>query len=78
MSFTISFFKTNSQPLSFVQRNGHVEMSERPIKEYDTASLQTFLVILQVCWYCLAGREKQSDKFVGHVGEGLHLFSVGL
>ena len=39
------------------------------------------LAILQVCWYCLAGREKcflQCDKFAGHVGEGLHLHSVGL
>ena len=25
--FTISFFKTNSQPLSFIQRNEHVEMN---------------------------------------------------
>ena len=25
--FIISFFKTNSQPLSFIQRNEHVEMS---------------------------------------------------
>ena len=24
--FTISFFKTNSQPLSLIQRNEHVEM----------------------------------------------------
>ena len=24
--FTISFFKTNSQPLSFIQRNEHVEI----------------------------------------------------
>ena len=25
--FTISFFKTNSQPLPFIQRNEHVEMN---------------------------------------------------
>ena len=41
-----------------------------------------FLAILQVYWYCLAGREKcfcvHSGKFAGHVGEGLHLYGVGL
>ena len=40
-----------------------------------------FLVILQVYWHCLAGREncfQQSDIFAGHVGEGLHLHCVGL
>ena len=39
------------------------------------------LAILQVCWHCLAGREncfQQSDKFAGHVGEGLLLHSIGL
>ena len=25
--FTVSFFKTNFQPLSFIQRNEHVEMN---------------------------------------------------
>ena len=40
-----------------------------------------FLAILKVCLHCLAGKEncfQQSDKFAGHVLEGLHLHSVGM
>ena len=65
-------------------RGGRSEMGqdrEGQVRGYDMTSLQLFLVILQVCWHCLAGREycfQQSEKFAGHVGEGLHLHCVGL
>ena len=45
------------------------------------SACKQFLANLQACWHCLAGRKKhfqQSYKFAGHVGEGLHLHSVGL
>ena len=40
-----------------------------------------FFTVLQVCWYCLAGREncfRQSNYFAGHVDEGPHLHSFDL
>ena len=44
--FTISFFKTNSQPLSFIQRNEHVEMNNF------TCSLScTWMAILDCLFY---------------------------
>ena len=44
--FTISFFYTNSQPLSFIQRNGHVEMNNFP------CSLScTWLTIIDCLFY---------------------------
>ena len=48
---------------------------------YDMISLQTVPAILKVCWNCHAEREncfQQFDKLAGHVGEGLHLQSVGM
>ena len=44
-------------------------------------SLQTVTWHIAGMMALLAGREncfQQSDKFAGHVGEGLHLHSVGL
>ena len=39
------------------------------------------IVILQVCWHCLSGREncfKHSDRLARHVCEDFHPQSVGL
>ena len=44
--FTISFFKTNSQPLSFIQRNEHVE-----INNFSCSLSCTWMTIIDSLFY---------------------------
>ena len=53
----------------------------RPVKGYDMINFQTVPYHIAGVSHCLAGREncfQQSDRWAGHVGEGLHPHSVCL
>ena len=47
--FTISFFKTNSQPLSFIQRNEHVEINN------SSCSLSCTWMSIEDCLFYASG-----------------------
>ena len=66
--FTISFFKTNSKPLSFIQRNEHVQMykwtSSCSLDDNNRLSILCFWQLLlkyNICYYKI--REKTIWKF---------------
>ena len=63
-------------------RNGRLEMDPDPEGQSRGMAIpacKQFLAILQVCWNCLARREKcfkQSDRFAGPKDEGLNQHSL--
>ena len=58
--FTISFFYTNSQPLSFIQRNEHVEMNN-----FSCSLSCTWMTIIDCLFY--ASDSLISEMFHGSI-----------